>query len=278
MPKPLPKELLSKAGTAPLPGTAKLPNAGAALPEVPCVDTKDECKEWAAKGECTKAAPKMDKLCPASCGACPVKPDEVFGDLDHDSDGNVTVKELAKRLAAVDEARQRLDQESGRLAKNDAHAAEQAAKPAEHFLTAFANLDKDQSGELTPDELTDEMRKRQESMEKNLKRNLSPGQSKADVEAEIQRMKEYEKGRFRLSDADKTGGLNLTEYVYGRLKHWPELEAKMRDPVGLAAKTMTKHDKDGDGMIQMPEAVEGHSALHGLTHPRMLRRLLKEEL
>ena len=48
MPKPLPKELLSKAGTAPLPGTAKLPNAGAALPEVPCVDTKDECKEWAA--------------------------------------------------------------------------------------------------------------------------------------------------------------------------------------------------------------------------------------
>ena len=25
-------------------------------------------------------------------------------------------------------------------------------------------------------------------------------------------------------------------------------------------------------------AVEGHSALHGLTHPRMLRRLLKEEL
>ena len=107
MPKPLPKELLSKAGTAPLPGTAKLPNAGAALPEVPCVDTKDECKEWAAKGECTKAAPKMDKLCPASCGACPVKPDEVFGDLDHDSDGNVTVKELAKRLAAVDEARRR---------------------------------------------------------------------------------------------------------------------------------------------------------------------------
>ena len=66
-----------------------------------------------------------------------------------------------------------MDQESGRLAKNDAHAAEQAAKPAEHFLTAFANLDKDQSGELTPDELTDEMRKRQESMEKNLKRCAS---------------------------------------------------------------------------------------------------------
>ena len=52
----------------------------------------------------------------------------------------------------------------------------------------------------------------------------------------------------------------------------------MRDPVGLAAKTMAKHDYDGDGMIQMPEPVEGHSALHGLTHPRMLRRLLKEDL
>ena len=88
----------------------------------------------------------------------------------------------------------------------------------------------------------------------------------------------YETARFKKADLDGNGLHTMKEFIYGRMKHFRELDELLQDPEANARRQMIRLDLNVDGFIDPGELEEGHGNLLFFTHPSHLWDLLKEEL
>ena len=210
--------------------------AGPAL----CVDGNDNCRGWAAQGECETNSGYMYHHCPASCGTCPPRPEEVFDDLDSDKDGKVTSAELSARIKRIHELDFKKQSESR---PNDEEANKKKMEdPAEHFRRDFATHDADEDGSVSLAEMLAYMQK---SFAEDF--DEEPPDAREELKEEENRMRAYETARYAKSDLDGSGSLTLAEFVYGRVTHMHELDHIMQNPDGDAKRQIARLDTDADG-------------------------------